>query len=62
MNKDRIKMPYGKFKNQYIDKMPSGYLKWIAENWSENNARNKVIIKAADNEWQYREKYNCHID
>ena len=53
----RIKMLWGKFKGKYIDEIPSSYLKYVAENWNETK-----ISLACDDEWQYRERYNCHID
>jgi hypothetical protein len=55
-DKDSLIMPWGKYKNQYIHTLPSSYLKWLAENcdWDD------VICEAADEEWQYRERYNCH--
>jgi uncharacterized protein (DUF3820 family) len=56
-----MKMPYGKFKHQEIHTLPSWYLKWIAENFDEKTETQKKIIKEADQEWQYREKYNSHI-
>jgi len=48
-------MPYGKFKGKAIHEMPSGYLKWMAENLDD-----EVLACEADDEYQYREKYNCH--
>lgn len=57
-----MKMPSGKFKGKDIEFLPSRYLKWIAENWSERYPRDKAICEAADKEWQYRERYNCHQD
>jgi uncharacterized protein (DUF3820 family) len=53
-------MPYGKYKNKLLSKMPSSYLLWIAENWSEDTPINKKICKLADEIWQDREKYNEH--
>ena len=56
-----MKMPYGKFKGQDIEEIPSGYLKWLAENIDERNPRNKEICLAADKEWQWREENDEHI-
>jgi len=53
-------MPYGKYRNQDITSLPSGYLRWLAENIKENDPRNSAICKAADKEYQFREKNNCH--
>lgn len=53
-------MPYGKFKDKQIHELPSPYLKWLAENIDENNKQNTAICQAADEEWQFREKNNCH--
>uniref|UniRef100_A0A6M3KNA5 Putative quorum-sensing-regulated virulence factor n=1 Tax=viral metagenome TaxID=1070528 RepID=A0A6M3KNA5_9ZZZZ len=55
-----MRMPYGRFKGQEIEDLPSSYLKWIAENWDEKSTTNKMICKAADEEWQFREKTNIH--
>ena len=58
MKKDHdIKMPYGKFKGIELWRIPSGYLKWVAENFD-----NDIICKAADEEWQYREHYKEHFN
>ncbi|HUX80268.1 MAG TPA: DUF3820 family protein [Alphaproteobacteria bacterium] len=62
MTEDRTKMPWGKFKDKYIDEIPSSYLKYVAENWKEDTEWKTEIIMECDEEWTYREKYNCHID
>ena len=58
---DTFRMPYGKFKGQPLCDIPSSYLLWMAENWKEDTEENKVICKAADREWNLRERYNAHI-
>jgi len=55
-----MKMPCGKFKDHDIENLPSWYLLWIAENWNERTERDWCICQAADTEWQFREKNNCH--
>lgn len=50
-----MKMPYGKFKGLELEKISSGYLRWVAENFD-----NDVIATEADKEWRWREKYNEH--
>jgi len=52
-----IVMPFGKYKGLYIHKLPSSYLRWVSENIKDDR-----IASAADEEWQYREKYNCHVE
>jgi hypothetical protein len=49
----------GKFKyaGRTLSKVPSGYLRWLAE-----NCYNDTIATAADREWQFREKYNEHFE
>ena len=55
-DQDSTIMPWGKHKGEYIHSLSSSYLKWIAENcdWDDK------ICNAADEEWQHRERYNCH--
>ena len=55
---DEIIMPFGMHKGKYLDKLPSGYLRYLAENCDWDTK----IQEAADEEWQYREKYGCHIE
>ena len=57
-----MKMPWGKFKEIEIYKLPSSYLLWIAENVQENDPYNVKIVKEADEEWQHREKHNNHFE
>jgi len=54
---DEIIMPYGAYKEKYIHDIPSGYLQWMAENLDDR----PDLQEAADEEYQYRERYNCHI-
>jgi len=46
---------FGKFKGKELDKIPSGYLKWIAENIEDNE-----ISTNADIVWRWRERMDCH--
>ena len=50
-----IRIPYGKFKDYIMEDIPSGYLKYIAENFDQED-----LCFAADTEWQEREKFNTH--
>lgn len=55
-------MPYGKFKGQDMENVPSRYLHWLAENIDEGDPRNSAVCLAADKEYQLREKTNTHIE
>jgi len=50
-----MRMPSGKFANKELHLIPSNYLRWIAENWDDEE-----LCKEADDEWQWREKYGEH--
>lgn len=52
---DGVTMPWGKFKGYFMHAIPSGYLKWLAENCEDDE-----ICYAADEEWQWRERNNEH--
>ena len=56
--KEDIIMPWGKFKGKSLYFLPSWYVKYLAENCDNN----KKIQLAADEEWQWREKYNEHME
>jgi hypothetical protein len=56
----KLVMPYGAFVGKTFDQVPSSYLKWVAQNWQENNAINKAICTGADKAWNHREKFDEH--
>ena len=49
-------MPYGKFKGREMTEIPSGYLKWLAE-----NCEDEAICCATDEEYQWREANYEHF-
>lgn len=53
------RMTFGKYRGNLIHKLPSGYLLWVAENVDETGGH-AAIVKACDEEWQFREKHNTH--
>ena len=59
--KQPLYMPRGEYKGWRIERIPSDYLKYVAENWDEDTEANQRLVKACDDEWQWREHYWCHI-
>jgi uncharacterized protein (DUF3820 family) len=57
-----MKMPWGKYKGEEIESLPSSYLRWLAETISENSDCNRIVCLAADEEYQFREKFNGHFE
>jgi hypothetical protein len=55
-------LPFGRYKGKPIHEVPSSYLLWAAENWNEDRPFVAAVVKACDDEWQYREKTNTHIE
>ena len=56
-------IPFGKFKSQTIDSLPSSYLLWVAENVSEKQSEvNRMVALEADREWEFREKFDEHFE
>jgi hypothetical protein len=55
-------MTRGKYIGIPIHKIPSQYLRYVAENWEEKTKEQKRIVKACDDEWIFREKYNNHFE
>jgi hypothetical protein len=49
-------MPWGAFKGKPIESIPSGYLKWLAENCEDND-----ICEEADEEFRRRTDDNEHF-
>lgn len=48
-------MPYGNYKDKTMGQIPSGYLKWLAENFEDEE-----ICCAADEEYRKRTDENEH--
>ena len=58
-----MKMPFGKFKGHEISSLPNNYLRWLAENISENETKLKrEVCLMADEEYQDRVKNNVYIE
>ncbi len=51
-----MKMPWGKYKGTDLEDIPSPYIKWLSE-----ECDNETIAEEADEEWQFREKFNNHF-
>jgi hypothetical protein len=51
-----MEMPWGKFKGKQIEEVPSGYLKWLAENCEDD-----TICNAADEEYRWRTDNHEHF-
>jgi len=49
-------MPFGKHRDKTISEIPSDYLKWMAGNLDDEDLACK-----ADEEYDFREKNNCHF-
>lgn len=47
---------FGKHKGKRIDEIPSDYLQWLI-----GASADEEISEAAEEEYSYREHYNCHI-
>jgi hypothetical protein len=54
MNSELV-MPWGKYKDQTIEDLPSSYLKWLAEKCDDDE-----ICEAADQEYQWRDQNRRH--
>lgn len=51
-----IRIPAGKFKGELVVDLPSGYLKWVAENWEDDE-----IASIADDEYNRRSDEDDHF-
>ena len=51
----KVVYPGKAHRGKLITDIPSNYLKWVAENYSDDS-----IAEAADKEWHFREKFNSH--
>ena len=52
---NETKMPWGKFRGEFIEDLPSGYLRWLSENCDDD-----FIATKADEEFQWREDNGGH--
>jgi len=50
-------MPWGKYKGKDLEEVPSGYLKWLAENCEDDS-----IATEADQEYKWRTDHNKHFE
>lgn len=48
-------MPRGKYAGKTVEEVPSSYLKWVTENWDDEQ-----VVCACESEWNYRERYDEH--
>lgn len=55
MNDTQIKMPAGMFKGRELEEIPSSYLRWVSENWNDDDVAN-----AAYEELKWRDKWDKH--
>ena len=51
-----MKLPYGKFKGEDIEDIPSGYLYWLAQNCEDDR-----IATEADEEYRFRTDNGTHM-
>ena len=54
---DYFEMPFGKHKGENLYELPSGYLKWLAENCDWNTE----VQEEADEEFWHRDQSGTHI-
>lgn len=52
-----LKWPFGKYKGQRLEDIPSGYIRWAAENFNNN-----TWAAACDLVWRYREQTGSHVE
>lgn len=54
-------MPFGKYKGQDVEDVPSPYLRWFCENIEPDSSSMEDLIEICEEEYNFREKHNCHI-
>jgi len=50
-------MPFGVYRGKDLEEIPSDYLKWIINKVTNNDE----IVEAADQEYEFREKWKSHF-
>ena len=53
------KFPFGRFRGQLIEDIPSDYLKWFQD--KGNDKKYAELMKAVNEEMRWRTKYNAHF-
>ena len=61
MKKEITIMLFGEYAGNEISEIPNSYLEYVAENWDEDTAFKKKLVKACDDELQWRKKNNIYI-
>lgn len=61
MSGEIVRMPRGQYRGKAIEDVPSDYLLWVAENWSEKTEEDRIVCIAADREWSFREKNGTYF-
>ena len=59
-----FKMPWGKYKGETIEEIPSNYLNWIVDHYYENDESHlkRDILKHAEKELNDRDLHGGHWD
>ena len=55
-----VVMSFGKHAGKTVEEIPDGYLAWMRDNLDE--PRNTELIKAADEELEWRKEWGKRID
>lgn len=54
-------MPWGAYRGWKIENIPSPYLKYTVTYWDEDTDFMKKLVEECSKEYEFRERYNCHI-
>ena len=49
-------MTYGAYAHKSMEEIPSNYLKWVSENWDDEDIRD-----AAEKEYEFRSLWKTHF-
>lgn len=55
-----MKIPFGNYKGEEIERIPSGYLRWLVlQDWFEEKF--PELLKKAEEELGFRDENECHF-